>query len=474
MKRRGASSSELFSNPILVGSMILAIGLIGIVLSYRANRGLPFVPAYEVRVQVPDAAELIEGGSEVRVGGARVGLVTKVQAEPGVGGKPAYALLTLALEKSQEPIAVDSHVKVRPRSILGAKYLDLEPGTSATGLPAGGTLPLRQARPIVELDEAFNVFDDQTTKGLQATITSLGDALAGRGQSINDGIAASRRLLPPLQRVLTTVVDPSAQLGRLLRGTAATAQAFEPVAPTFVSLLDNGSATLRALDASSPALADTLEELPRTEEAGIHSLPRLRPVLADLSSITRAIRPGTALLPRATVGLRDALKAGTPVLRRTPALADGLGTALDALGRLSRDPSSPASVKLLTTTVKTLKTTLDVLLPSQLTCNLVPVALRNAYSAISVGDTSGAWFNFTTLLLSSQDTPAKVVAPNLHNTPSPNEDAGECEAGNETYVKGVHIGSPTGRQSRSTDTTVPPAGVRELGAKARLLGSTSR
>lgn len=474
MNRRGRNSSELFSNPILVGSMILAIGLIGIVLSYRANRGLPFVPAYEIRVQVPDAAELIEGGSEVRVGGARVGLVTKVKAEPGAGGRPAFALLTLALEKSQEPLPADSHVMVRPRSILGAKYLDLQPGKSATGLPAGGTLPLRQARPIVELDEAFNVFDDQTTKGLQATITSLGDALAGRGESINEGIAASRRLLPPLQRVLTTVVDPATQLGRLLRGTAATAQAFAPVTPRFVGLLDNGATTLRALNASSPALADTLEELPRAEDAGIHSLPRLRPVLADLSSITRAIRPGTVLLPRASIALRDALRAGTPVLRRAPALADNLGTALAALGRLSRDPSAPAAVKLLTTTVTTLKSTLGTLLPSQLTCNIVPVALHNAYSAVSVGDVAGSWFNFTTLLNSGQDTPAKTVAPNLHNTPTPNENSGECEAGNESYVKGVHIGNPAGQQRAATEATAPPAGVRALGAQAGLLGSTGR
>ena len=471
MNRRGRTTSDLFSNPILVGSMILAIGLIGLVLSYSANKGLPFVPKYEIKVRVPDAAELIAGGSEVRVGGARVGIVTKVDAEPGTGSKPAFAQLTLALQKSQEPIPIDSHVKVRPRSILGAKYLDLQPGTSKQGLPAGGTLPLSQALPIVELDEAFNVFDDATSKGLQDTITNLGDAVAGRGQAINDGIASAKQLLPPLERVLQTVIEPDTQLSRFVQGTASTFQALVPVSTTFVSLLDNGATTLRALDDSSPALADTIEELPKTEAAGVASLRKIRPVLADLSSITRAIQPGTALLPRATVVLRDAFKAGTPLLRRTPALADNLGKALAALGALSRDPHSSEAVKQLTTTVTTLKTTLDTILPSQLTCNLLPVAFRNAYSAVSVGDSAGSWFNFTMMTGSTQDTQTKFPSANLHLTPVPNENANECEAGNETYAGKQKIGNPDGLQRNSTATTAPPSGVPALAAKSGLVGS---
>jgi virulence factor Mce-like protein len=472
MRSRRGGTSDLFSNPILVGSMILAIGLIGIVLSYRANKGLPFVPAYEIRVQVPDAAELIVGGSEVRVGGARVGLVTDVQAMPGQDGKPTYAELTLALEKDQEPIALDSFVKVRPRSILGAKYLDLEPGKSAQGVPAGGTLPLSQGRPIVELDEAFNVFDDETSRGLQSTITSLGDAFAGRGQDMNDGIVATRRLLPPAQRVLTTVIAPQTELGRLVRGTASAFGALAPVSPRLVRLLDDGAVTLRALDASAPALADTIQELPRTEIEATAGLVKIRPVLADAASIARAIRPGTAVLPLASGRLRDALRAGTPVLRRTPAFADGLETTLATLGTVARDPNAPASVQKLITTVTTLKTTLDTLLPAQVQCNLLPVAFRNAYSAVSVGDTAGPWFSQMQILNSTQDQQSKAPSANLHVTPVPNANASECEAGNESYAPGQQIGNPSGLQRNSTAVTTPPTGVPALAAKAGLVGTT--
>lgn len=471
MRTRG-SVTDLFSNPILVGSMMLAIGLIGLVLSYSANRGLPFVPAYELKVDVPDSAELVAGSSEVRVGGARVGLVTGVRAMPAMGNRPAYARLKLSLETSERPIPVDSRVKVRPRSILGAKYLDLKPGTSARGVPAGGVLALSQADPIVELDEAFNVFDDQTSRGLQNTIIALGDATAGRGRDINDAITTTGRLLPPLERVLGTVVDPSTELGRFVRGTASAFGAIAPVSPMLVGLLDDGATTLKALNVSSPALADTIEALPQAESETTAGLVKIRPVLADLSSITRAIRPGTVLLPTATSRLRDALVAGRPLLARTPAFADRLNTTLKQLGTLSRDPSAQPSVRTLTGTVTTLKQTLDTVLPSQQQCNLLPIAFRNAYSATSVGDTGGSYFNQLQLLNTGQDLQAKAPAPNLHVTPVPHENTGECEAGNEVYKSGQAIGNPAGTQSNVTDTTKPPSAARARGAGAGFIGST--
>ena len=82
-----------FSNPLLMGSIIIVIGLVGLVLSYNAHRGLPFVPTYDVSVDVPDAAELVAGSSEVRIGGARVGLVQSVRAMPGHDGRPAFSRL---------------------------------------------------------------------------------------------------------------------------------------------------------------------------------------------------------------------------------------------------------------------------------------------------------------------------------------------------------------------------------------------
>ena len=43
-------------------------------LAYNANNGLPFVPTYQLKADVPSAANLVKG-NDVRIGGARVGVV---------------------------------------------------------------------------------------------------------------------------------------------------------------------------------------------------------------------------------------------------------------------------------------------------------------------------------------------------------------------------------------------------------------
>ncbi len=51
--------------------------VVAVFLSYNANNGLPFVPTYDVTVQVPDAAGLVRG-NEVRIGGKRVGVIEEI------------------------------------------------------------------------------------------------------------------------------------------------------------------------------------------------------------------------------------------------------------------------------------------------------------------------------------------------------------------------------------------------------------
>ncbi len=99
-------STPLVANPVLVGAATLLVVLVAVFLSYNANQGLPFVPTYEVRVTVPDAAELVPG-NEVRIGGKRVGLITAIDARKRRDGS-AVASLKLKLEMPVEPLPVDT------------------------------------------------------------------------------------------------------------------------------------------------------------------------------------------------------------------------------------------------------------------------------------------------------------------------------------------------------------------------------
>ena len=54
------------------------------------------------------------------------------------------AVAELALDKKVEPLARDTKLRVRPRSALGLKYIEIQPGTSKDSYESGDTIP-RQA-----------------------------------------------------------------------------------------------------------------------------------------------------------------------------------------------------------------------------------------------------------------------------------------------------------------------------------------
>lgn len=473
-QRTSSSAADLLGNPILVGSMILIVTVIGVLLSYNANKGLPFVPTYQIFAEVPDAAKLTAGGSEVRIGGARVGIVKEIEPLPAEDGKPVRARLMLDLQEDQRGLPSDTEVRVRPRSILGAKYLDLIPGRSARPIPPGGTIPVTRAQPIVELEEAFNVFDDETSQGLRSAITNLGDALAGRGADLNETVAEIGKATPPAQRVLAVLADPATELDGFVRGVAATSRALEPVAPQLSSLLQRGTATLEAVDAAGPQLEEALVELPRFNTTAAVALRATRPVLDDAAAISRALRPGVRALPVAARELTSTLRASTPVLRRSTALSSRLRTALVSLGRLARDPASTSSVKLLTTTVRSVGTTLGTLLPAQRACNVVGLATRNLASVVETGNADGPTLLATIILEPDQILQRATPAPNLHAAPAPVNDGSECETGNETFVPGQQIGRAAGVQPGRAEVTAPPVAATARARRAGLLREAGR
>jgi phospholipid/cholesterol/gamma-HCH transport system substrate-binding protein len=469
MRRRRSGSGplgELAGSPILVGAVAVLVAVVGVFLSYNANEGLPFVPTYAVKVDVPDAAELV-AGDEVRIGGARVGQVKTIEAMPARGARKPYAKLELALDVNQGPLPSDSTVQVRPRSILGSKYLALMPGRAKRTIPEDGTLPLARAVPVVELDEALNVFDRDTTEGLRNTLRGLGDAFAGRGASFNEVIASTRRLLPPTQRLLAVLIAPGTDLPGFISGAAAATAALAPVASTLGDLVDHAAVTLAALDAAGNAVGDTLEELPPTETVGTRALERSGPVLADAAAIARALQPAAPLLPGASAKLAASLEAATPVLRNTTGKT--LGAALSGFNRFVSSPAALGSARKLRSGAALLLPLLRYLEPVQLTCNVFGTWGRNLASAGSEGDANGTWLRFIPVTGSNEIFQDATPDPNLHLNFYPNEDGTECESGNEVYTPGQHIGNPPGKQSQAAETTLPPPGVADLARKAGLL-----
>ena len=472
MRGRSAATS-IAGNPLLVGAVTLLVTIVAVFLSYNANSGLPFVPTYDLKADLPNAAQLVRG-FEVRIGGARVGVISRIEPLRRDDGS-TYAQVTMKLDKEIEPIPADSTLHVRPRSSLGLKYVELTPGEGRAGMPAGSTIPVRQARPaVVELDDLFDMFDERARVGSRNSLDGFGGGFAGRGQDVNLAIEAFVPLLRDLEPVARNLSAPDARLDRFFASLARAAEEAAPVAEEQASLFANLDTTFTALaQIARPYLQETITESPLTEQVAIRDFPRQRPFIRAGTAFVRELRPGIAVLPRAAPILADAFEAGSEVLPRTQRLNGDLADVFEALEELSDDPVVRQGIRQLTRLGSSLRPTLRFLTPTQTVCNYASLFLRNVASLLSEGDPNGNYQRF--LVVSAPTDPLTfALGPNneggpseapangpgrhnyLHTNPYPNTAAPgqerECEAGNERYAVGQQaLRGPAGNQGTTTD-----------------------
>ena len=142
MSGRRANAS-IVANPVLVGAVTTLVVIVAVFLAYNANNGLPFVPTHQYKVQIDSGSNLVKG-NEVRAGGFRVGVVENLAPVTLSNGR-TVAILTLKLDEKTGQVPIDSTVKIRPRSALGLKYVELTKGHSRK-LLHDGPMPLTRRR----------------------------------------------------------------------------------------------------------------------------------------------------------------------------------------------------------------------------------------------------------------------------------------------------------------------------------------
>jgi virulence factor Mce-like protein len=361
---RGRRRSSVASNPVFVGAVTVLVIFVAVLLAYQANQGLPFVPTFELKVDTPDAARLVVG-NVVREGGFRIGQVTKIEPVP----KGRGAQLTLKLDKAAVPIPDDTTVRIRPRSALGLKYVDLLRGKSGTPLQEGEVIATRANAVGPELDDFFSIFDERTRENVDRNLDYFGTALAGRGEALNRTLGATPELLGDLPPVMRTLANPDTRLVRLLDETADLTRVLAPQSNTLARGFTGMADTFEALSRDPQALRDTIERSPGTLQVGIESLPDTRPLLRRLADISDEVRGTAREVRRSVPAVNRALAAGTPVLKRLPAFTSDLEGSLRALRGLARSPTTDITIGGLTDTMKTLNPTLQWLGPHVTVCN---------------------------------------------------------------------------------------------------------
>jgi virulence factor Mce-like protein len=473
VRGRGIAAS-FAASPTLVGAITTLIAAVAVFLAYNANHGLPFVASYRISAVVPNAQSLVPG-NDVRIGGVLVGQVETIEPVQRPNGR-VDAKLDLKLDTTAKPIPVNSTIVIRAKSALGLKYLEINKGNSPKNYPDGSVISLSHARPqSIDFDQVLRTFNEPTRLAIQRNLLEFGNALIGRGVSINEAIGQLRPLVDRLRPVMKTLSAPSTGLARFFNALEATTSEVAPVAETQARMFVSLDTTFRAFASiARPFLQETISKTPPTLDVANRALPVIRPFLAHSATLFADLRPGVHALTDAAPVLLRAVNVGIPVLRRSPRLNEQLPPTAETLLAFSRNTGVRNGIDRLTTSnAQDLGPLLRFVTPVQSVCNYPTLLFRNAASALSLGDGIGTWQRF--LLFQPPFGPNNEGAPAskpangggpvanenfLHANPYPNTASPgqtfECEPGNEPYIKGKQvIGNVPGNQGIVTAGQVP-------------------
>lgn len=390
MRRQGVAN-----NPVLVGAGAILVILVMVLLSYNANSGLPFVPTYNIHADLPGGAALVKG-NEVRIGGARVGMVTDIKPMKGEKGK-YFAQIDMKLDQNIGPIPANSTIEVRPRSTIGLKYVELTLGDSDKTIPQNGTLPLSQATVATEFEDLLNTFDERVREGNKQSLQEFGNAFAGRGGDLNAAFGELPQLFENLEPVARTISAPGTRLGDFISAIAQAAHDTAAAGSAAGDVWKNADITIGAFAAASQGIQDSLEESPSTIRVVTEELPGQRVYFTQLTDLVERFQPGAPYLPAVADNLASITKNGPRSFRHLSRTAPKFDRTFRNLGSFAADPQVRLGFEGLANFVAILNQPLSYITPSQTVCNYWGLLARNLASAASTRDGASGFLRFVSV-----------------------------------------------------------------------------
>lgn len=253
----------------------------------------------DYQAEFVDATGVVKG-DDVRIAGVKVGTVDKVEVVDRT-----RALVSFSVEESTT-ISQATHAAIRYRNLVGQRYLSLTDEIGdADPLPDGGTIPVDQTSPALDLTVLFNGFkplfqalspadinklsyeivqvfqgEGGTLEGLLAHTASITSTLAGRDELIGD-------LIGNLDEVLDHLGDRDVQLSRLITTFRS-----------FVGGLKNDrEAILGALDDISALSVETADLVDGIREPFVSDIEQLREVARNLDNGKAELDRALQVLP---------------------------------------------------------------------------------------------------------------------------------------------------------------------------------
>ncbi len=287
-------------NPVPIGAAGLLVIAVLLLLAFNIQ-SIPFLGGGDrYRAAFTEAGGLIEG-DDVRIAGVKVG---KVQAVDLAGDHVVVDF------RITEPAAFgpDTGASVRMKTLLGQKYLALEPAGSGQ-MREGAEIPLERT---VSSYDIVNAFSDLTSTTERIDTDQLATSLTTLATEFKDSPPHVKAALDGLSRLSRTIASRDAELKRLLASTnsvtgtlAERNKAVESILKNTDLLMVELSArreAIHTLFANTSAMAQQITALVRENRA------ELKPALDQLTQVL-------AVLQKHEKDLNDTIVAMAPFTR---------------------------------------------------------------------------------------------------------------------------------------------------------------
>ena len=231
-------------------------------------------------------ASLITKGDDVRIAGVTVGSVKGVKIYDRT-----HALVTFDV-KSDVPLTTASHADIRFLNLVGARYMSISQGKGgAPRLRKGGTIPMDQTTPALNLTALFNGFQPLFTAldpdQINELSMNLVKVLQGEGGTISELLSRTASLTNTLADRDELIGDVITNLSQMLGTVDAHHQQLDDLVVQLKDWLGNLSddrrtsgATLTSVGSLSKELADLLVQGRPHLKQDVKQLGRVAKILA--------------------------------------------------------------------------------------------------------------------------------------------------------------------------------------------------
>ncbi|TQK51098.1 phospholipid/cholesterol/gamma-HCH transport system substrate-binding protein [Streptomyces sp. SLBN-118] len=277
-------------NPSVIGAVgVTTLALLALA-AFNAD-SLPLIGDGESYSAAFSEAGGLKPGDEVRIAGVKVGKVDEVDLD-GDHVKVTFRV------KGEPQFGTRTGAAIRVKTILGAKYLALQPKGSGQLRP-GSEIPLNRTVPAYDVVAAFS---DLTTTTEKVDTARLAKALDIISTTFEDSPAEVRASIKGLSKISRTVASRDQSLRELLDHAGGVTGVLKDRADEFAVLVKDGDKLFKEIAARRAAIHSLLKSSAAlgVQLSGLveDNRKQIGPALKSLGSVVAMLERNQASLDR--------------------------------------------------------------------------------------------------------------------------------------------------------------------------------